>query len=85
MMSADKGECSVLMLLELSAAFDTVDHRIRIERLSQWVGVSGSALDWFPSNLSDRSCSESLGPYVSDDIQLSVSFNVCLKHPSCYH
>lgn len=47
------GECSVLVLLDHSAGFDTVGHSIFIERLRQWVGVSGTALDWFSSCLSD--------------------------------
>lgn len=44
-------ECSVLILLDVSAAFDTVDHKILIDRLHQWVGISGMALNWFCSYL----------------------------------
>ena len=42
-----------------------------IERLKQWVCVSGSTLDWFSSYLSDRSFSVSLGPYMSETVALS--------------
>ena len=69
MMSSDVGECSVLVLLDLSAAIDTVGHSFLIERLRQWVGISGSALDWFLSYLSDRNLS--LGPYMSETVALS--------------
>uniref|UniRef100_A0A3Q2EGH8 Reverse transcriptase domain-containing protein n=1 Tax=Cyprinodon variegatus TaxID=28743 RepID=A0A3Q2EGH8_CYPVA len=37
-----------------SVAFDTVDHNILLERLEYFVGIKGTALDWFKSDLSDR-------------------------------
>ena len=43
MMSSDVGECSVLVLLDLNAAFHTVDRCTLIGRLRQWVGVSAWA------------------------------------------
>ena len=42
--AADRGEVSLLCMLDLSAAFDTVDHDILIERLRQSFGVQGLAL-----------------------------------------
>ena len=65
LMKGDAGECSVLVLLDLSAVFDTVDHCVLVERLEQWVGVSGSALQWFSSYLSDGSFSVSVGSLTS--------------------
>ena len=45
---------TALTLLDLSAAFDTLDHQSIIHRLSSWYGISGIALKWFSSYLLDR-------------------------------
>ena len=52
--AVDSGNIGVLVLLDLSAAFDTVDHEILLKRLTTSCGISGSALNWFTSYLSNR-------------------------------
>lgn len=70
-MTADRGDCSILVLLDLSAAFDTIDHQILTKRLHDWVGISGSALDWFVSYLSDRTFAVNIGEFFSPSAPLS--------------
>ena len=53
--SIDERNCVALLLLNLSAAFDTVDHSILLSRLCHRFGIDGKALKWLHSYLTDRS------------------------------
>uniref|UniRef100_A0A8C2EP51 Reverse transcriptase domain-containing protein n=1 Tax=Cyprinus carpio TaxID=7962 RepID=A0A8C2EP51_CYPCA len=64
-LATDSGDCVILVLLDLTAAFDTVDHEILISHLRQRVGISGIALEWFRSYLADQTFCVSLGDSVS--------------------
>ena len=52
--ATDQSHVGALMLLDLSAAFDTVDHQILNDVLTRHFGVSGNALDWFADFVEDR-------------------------------
>uniref|UniRef100_A0A8C7ZVF8 Reverse transcriptase domain-containing protein n=1 Tax=Oryzias sinensis TaxID=183150 RepID=A0A8C7ZVF8_9TELE len=51
--AADAGSVSILLLLDLSAAFDTISHPILLDRLSN-IGITNLPLSWFNSYLSGR-------------------------------
>uniref|UniRef100_A0A3B3D322 Reverse transcriptase domain-containing protein n=1 Tax=Oryzias melastigma TaxID=30732 RepID=A0A3B3D322_ORYME len=69
--ATDAGDHVVLVLLDLSAAFDTIDHNILLSRLRNVVGICGTALDWFRSYLADRTLSVSLSGFTSAAAPLS--------------
>jgi len=71
LLSIDSGKSVALMMLDLSAAFDTLDHVILIQRFRDYVGIKGVALEWFSSYLQDRTCSVKIGNYVSAPATLS--------------
>ena len=53
-MTVDRRQVTILELLDLSAAFDTVDHIILIDRLRHYFGIQGIALSWIESFISNR-------------------------------
>lgn len=50
----DHRQGAFLVMLDLSSAFDTIDHDVLLNSLSQNIGVKGTALKWVESYLSDR-------------------------------
>ena len=50
----DNQHCVILLLLDMYAAFDAVDHELLLSGLSSPFGVKGNALRWFRSYLKDR-------------------------------
>ena len=70
----DHGE-AVLVLLDLSAAFDTKDHQILLKRLSARYGVTGKAHQWFSSYLENRKQSVIIDDEISNPICLEEKVN----------
>uniref|UniRef100_A0A3B4FPC0 Reverse transcriptase domain-containing protein n=1 Tax=Pundamilia nyererei TaxID=303518 RepID=A0A3B4FPC0_9CICH len=62
---------SVLVLLDLSAAFDTVDHNILLKRLENWAGLSGTVLNWFKTYLENRKYFVSIGNFTSEQTSIT--------------
>uniref|UniRef100_A0A8C4SRD1 Reverse transcriptase domain-containing protein n=1 Tax=Erpetoichthys calabaricus TaxID=27687 RepID=A0A8C4SRD1_ERPCA len=76
LISSDEGKSTVIMLLDLSAAFDTIDHSILLHRLDNDVGLTGTVLAWFSSYLSNRfqyvqKCADST-PSLYTEVQYGV-------------
>lgn len=69
-LSIARGDSSALILLDLSAAFDTIDHEILLERLSSWFGLGSTALNWFRSYLSERTQKVKVGNHFSNPSKL---------------
>ena len=59
-----------LVLLDLSAAFDTIDHFTLEARLASDFGLNGTVLAWFKSYLAERSQSVKVGDVLSDPVSL---------------
>ena len=53
-LSLNKGNISVLALLDFSSAFDTIDHPILVHRLHTDFGFTDAVLQWFSSYLTNR-------------------------------
>ena len=66
----DAGSSVILLMLDLSAAFDTIDHDILLSRLCNVYGITGDALDWFRSYLTGRIQRVVIEDAVSGDQEL---------------
>ena len=71
LMNVNSQRVTLLVLLDLSSAFDTIDHKILLERLSSKFGFRGKVLSWFSSYLSGRSYRVMLNGKSSDKYELN--------------
>ena len=68
LIASDENKATVLMLLDLSAAFDTVYHPKLFSILKNEIGIDGIALSWFKSFLSGRCQKVKINSYESEEI-----------------
>ncbi len=71
LLATDSGDHVILILLDLTSAFDTADNKIILSRLEYFVGIQGTVLSWFKSYLTNRSFSVRLGNFSSLPAKLS--------------
>ena len=70
LLSADNKDVSILVLLDLSAAFDTIDHFILIDRLKDCFGLDGTVLNWLKSYLTERKQCVKINSSFSSELPL---------------
>ena len=68
LLSLDQGHLCLLTMLDLSAAFDSIDLEILIRRLNIFFGLTGTALKWFNSFVSGRHQSVQIGSSSSQSV-----------------
>ncbi len=66
-----KWDFVVLILLDLSATFDAIDHSSLLSRLESWVDLKANVLKWYQSYLSDRKFLVKLGNFTSSAAPLT--------------
>ena len=71
-MATDRKQGTLLVLLDLSSAFDTIDHKILLNRLCKRYGVQGTALQWMESYLHNRKQRVVIGQDTSDQHGLNT-------------
>ena len=70
----DRQEVTLLVLLDLSAAFDTIDHNIMVDLLESDFGITDNALSWIKSFLSGRRQCAVIEQQQSRDFDLLSGF-----------
>ena len=66
LIAMDNGKCTIILLLDLSAAFDTVDHDRLMYILFHEIGLRGRVLAWFESYLTQRRQAVGINGKLSD-------------------
>ena len=79
LLNMNKQHVTLLVLLDLSEAFDTVDHNVLLSLLHSKFGISGTALEWLPSYLNGRS----QHVMVQGNLSQSLNFDFGVPQASC--
>ena len=72
LLNMNKQQVTLLVFLDLSAAFDTIDHSVLLRPLETKLGSTGTALEWFKSYLSGRFQQVVIDDATSDKFNMDV-------------
>lgn len=81
-MDMNSRRVTLLVLMDLSTAFDMADHTILLQRLQSEFGIKDAALSWLSSCLIGRVQRVSINGMVSDELCL---IGECHKDPASAH
>jgi len=70
LLAVDDGDAAVLVLLDFSAAFDTIDHGILLRRLDSRFEIRGKTFEWMESYVTGRHQAVLIDGYISSHIPL---------------
>ena len=86
LMACDQGSVSILSLLDLSAAFDTLDHNILLKRLRLTFGISGVVLQWLESYLTECNQTMLAGGKASQlSVEVWCTSRFCVGPSTVHH
>ena len=71
----DDNKATIIIFLDLSAAFDTIDVDKLLEILHDEIGIGGVALEWFRSFLSGRTQRVKIDGEYSDSLEVPVELH----------
>jgi len=77
LLNMNEQKVTVMAAIDLSAAFDTVDHEILISVLSEKFKIKGKALEWFKSYLENRNLKTCINGEYSEIKNLH---KICIRH-----
>ena len=83
--AADNHSRSLLLQLDLSAAFDTLDKPTLLHRLNHTFGVRGTSHKWVDSYLNERSQYVRVGDRVSSSVSCLSSSRQCARSPAVHY
>ena len=82
LINLDAGKCSVLVSIDLSAAFHTINHNILLNRLHYLYGITGTAFKWFQSYIEQRNNQVCVGDSLSQRRPVKLGVPQCWL-PDC--